>query len=97
MHACMIPQVAVKVLYLPEGAPENDPSVASLRRELIVLFKAAQHCQHVCRYHGVARQGSKFLIVMKLYQGSLADLIRAVPGVCALYGRIVKLCESASL
>ena len=77
----MTPQVAVKVLNLPDGAPENDPGVASLRRELIVLFKVAQHCQHVCRYHGVARRGSEFLIVMKLYQGSLAARIRAAPGV----------------
>ena len=91
MHAaaecmpCGIPQVAVKVLNLgPDGAPDSDRGVASLRRvltELVMLFKAAQHCQHVCRYHGVARQGNRILIVMTRYQGSLAALIRAAPGV----------------
>ena len=79
MHAN--PQVAVKVLNLPDGAPDNDPGVASLRRELVVLFKAAQHCQHVCRYHGVARKGNMFMIVMMRYPSSLAAFIRSAPGV----------------
>ena len=74
-------QVAVKAVPLSRDASDSDPILSSLKRELAVLLHAACSCVHVCRYHGVARQGDWFLIVMALYEeGSLSDYIRRQPG-----------------
>ena len=60
--------MAIKVVPLQSGAPDTDPTVQSLRRELAVILKAARSCHFVCKYHGVARKGNDFLIVMELYK-----------------------------
>ena len=60
--------MAIKVVPLQSGAPDTDPTVQSLRRELAVILKAARSCHFVCKYYGVTRKGNDFLVVMELYK-----------------------------
>ena len=76
-------QVAVKERRFLNGAPNSISDAAALEKmwqELKVLTEATQDFRRSCRLHGIAVHNRRFLIVMPLYQGSLASRIRCAPG-----------------
>ena len=60
------------------GAP--DDALRALQREIDLLKRASANCAHVVKYYGTCNKDGRLCLVMKRYERSLADKLRAAPG-----------------
>ena len=73
-------QVAVKELSFSSSIVPGVAALELMWHELKEATQATLDCRHICRLHGIAVLSLRFLIVMPLYQGSLAAQLRCTPG-----------------
>ena len=69
-------QVALKVL--DADTASNQDFSEKFFKELELLKKLTDECEHVCRFHGVSEIDGRYCLVMKLYARSLAAELREV-------------------
>ena len=76
-------QVAIKMLDVNVDVSEETfkPFLAEAR----ILETVSTQCEHGCRFYGVGSIEGQPCIVMKLYPRSLADELKAAPGVSVCF------------
>ena len=67
----------VAIKRLQAGAPAA--ALTALEREVEVLKRSSVKCPHVVQYHGTCNKDGRLCLVMKRFEQSLTDCIRAAP------------------
>ena len=55
--------------------PAGSDVLSMLHKELAVMLAISGECKRTCQYKGFTVKGNEFCLVMRKYDGSLADLI----------------------